>query len=225
IIEAAEREKVDAIGLSGLLVKSTVVMREDLEELNRRDLSHWPVILGGAALTRSYVEGDLRTIYNGKVFYGRDAFEGLHTMDALMTEKRGGATVEAAPKEKRVRKATPAIQVSEQPTRSDVATDVPIPTPPFYGSRVVKAIEVPKAARPASDHRRLLPQRRLRRDGRRRVPSRHDGPTRQRARARAVRAEQVPGVLLPARVRRRDGRSARRAVAPAHPRRAWNRGR
>ena len=146
IIEAAEREKVDAIGLSGLLVKSTVVMREDLEELNRRDLSHWPVILGGAALTRSYVEGDLRTIYNGKVFYGRDAFEGLHTMDALMTEKRGGATVEAAPKEKRVRKATPAIQVSEQPTRSDVATDVPIPTPPFYGSRVVKAIEVPKVA-------------------------------------------------------------------------------
>ncbi|MGZ4143014.1 MAG: methionine synthase, partial [Actinomycetota bacterium] len=88
IIQAAEREKVDAIGLSGLLVKSTVVMREDLEELNRRELHDWAVILGGAALTRSYVEGDLRTIYNGKVFYGRDAFEGLHTMDSLMAEKR-----------------------------------------------------------------------------------------------------------------------------------------
>src|SRR5207245_8011318 len=108
IVEAAEREKVDAIGLSGLLVKSTVVMREDLEELNRRELSQWPVILGGAALTRSYVEGDLRTIYKGKVFYGRDAFEGLHTMDALMNEKRGGVAVEAPPKEKRVRRATPA---------------------------------------------------------------------------------------------------------------------
>ena len=146
IIEAAEREKVDAIGLSGLLVKSTVVMREDLEELNRRELSHWPVILGGAALTRSYVEGDLRTIYNGKVFYGRDAFEGLHTMDALMTEKRGGVAVEAKPKEKRVRKTTPQIDVSEQPARSKVATDVPIPTAPFYGSRIVKALEIPKIA-------------------------------------------------------------------------------
>jgi 5-methyltetrahydrofolate--homocysteine methyltransferase len=146
IIEAAEREKVDAIGLSGLLVKSTVVMREDLEELNRRDLSHWPVILGGAALTRSYVEGDLRTIYNGKVFYGRDAFEGLNTMDALMTEKRGGVAIEAPVKEKKVRKATPKIEVGEQPARSNVATDVSIPTPPFFGSRVVKAIEVPKVA-------------------------------------------------------------------------------
>src|SRR5205814_1173860 len=117
-----------------------------LEELNRRDLSHWPVILGGAALTRSYVEGDLRTIYNGKVFYGRDAFEGLHTMDALMTEKRGGVAVEAKPKEKKVRKATPQVEVGEQPARSDVATDVSIPTPPFFGSRIVKAIEVPKVA-------------------------------------------------------------------------------
>ncbi|MGZ6509433.1 MAG: vitamin B12 dependent-methionine synthase activation domain-containing protein, partial [Actinomycetota bacterium] len=140
------REKVDAIGLSGLLVKSTVVMREDLEELNRRELHDWPVILGGAALTRSYVEGDLRTIYNGKVFYGRDAFEGLHTMDSLMAEKRGEKTVEAAPKEKRVRKATPVFDASAAPERSDVATDVPIPTPPFYGSRIVKAIEVAKVA-------------------------------------------------------------------------------
>jgi 5-methyltetrahydrofolate--homocysteine methyltransferase len=146
IIEAAEREKVDAIGLSGLLVKSTVVMREDLEELNRRELHDWPVILGGAALTRSYVEGDLRTVYKGKVFYGRDAFEGLHTMDALMTEKRGGAAVEAVPKEKRVRKATAIPDAGELPARSDVATDVPIPEAPFFGSRIVKAIEVPKVA-------------------------------------------------------------------------------
>src|SRR5439155_1465442 len=82
----------------------------------------------------------------GKVFYGRDAFEGLHTMDALMTEKRGGVAVEAKPKEKKVRKATPKVDVGVLPARSDVATDVSIPTPPFFGSRVVKAIEVPKVA-------------------------------------------------------------------------------
>jgi len=148
IIEAAERERVDAIGLSGLLVKSTVVMREDLEELNRRDLHAYPVLLGGAALTRSYVEKDLREIYRGRVFYGRDAFEGLHTMDALMAEKRGEAVVEAPAKERRVRER-PAIEVAqpEGPVRSDVAVDVPVPHAPFYGSRVVKGLNVVEIAR------------------------------------------------------------------------------
>ncbi|MFN2615427.1 MAG: vitamin B12 dependent-methionine synthase activation domain-containing protein, partial [Actinomycetota bacterium] len=140
IIDAAEEHKADAIGLSGLLVKSTVVMREDLEELNRRALHGYPVLLGGAALTRSYVETDLRSIYQGKVFYGRDAFEGLRTMDALMGEKRGDVPVEYAPKEKRVKKAT--VLVQEQPGRSEVSTSVPIPEPPFFGSRVVKGISV-----------------------------------------------------------------------------------
>lgn len=83
ILEAAEREKVRVIGLSGLLVKSTLVMRDDLLELNDRGLSHYPVILGGAALTRSYVEQDLRKLYRGNVFYAQDAFEGLRLMGEL----------------------------------------------------------------------------------------------------------------------------------------------
>ena len=146
IIEAAEREGADAIGLSGLLVKSTMIMREDLEELNRRGLHQYPILLGGAALSRSYVEDDLRTLYNGNVFYGRDAFEGLKTMDDLMAAKRGDApALDAAPKAKRQRaqKHTPV----DVPKRSDVATDVPIPKPSFYGSRIVKGIALPEIAR------------------------------------------------------------------------------
>jgi 5-methyltetrahydrofolate--homocysteine methyltransferase len=80
IIEAALRHRADAIGLSGLLVKSTLVMKENLEELNARDLSRFPVILGGAALTRGYVEEDLRAIYKGEVYYAGDAFDGLRLM-------------------------------------------------------------------------------------------------------------------------------------------------
>ena len=80
----------DALGMSGLLVKSTLIMRENLEELNTLGLSEIPVLLGGAALTRRYVERDLREIYEGRLFYGRDAFEGLSTLDALMTMKRSG---------------------------------------------------------------------------------------------------------------------------------------
>ena len=147
IIEAAERENADAIGLSGLLVKSTVIMREDLEELNRRELHQFPVLLGGAALTRSYVEKDLREIYNGRVFYGRDAFEGLHTMDQLMAEKRGGATVEAAPQAKRERPRPVQVVEPDAPARSDVATDVPVPAAPFLGSRVVKGLNTLEIAK------------------------------------------------------------------------------
>ena len=93
IISAAEENKADAIGMSGLLVKSTLIMRENLEELNRRELAAYPVLLGGAALTRSYVEHDLREIYDGDVFYGKDAFEGLRHMDAIMAFKRGETTI------------------------------------------------------------------------------------------------------------------------------------
>jgi len=145
IIEAAQQHAADAIGLSGLLVKSTLVMREDLEELNRRELHDWPVILGGAALTRSYVEDDLRRLYQGRVFYGRDAFEGLRTMDALAAEKKGGERLAAEPKEKRVRKVTTVTDVVLV-ERSDVATDVPIPRAPFVGSRVVKGLKVDEIA-------------------------------------------------------------------------------
>ena len=75
--------------MSGLLVKSTLIMRENLEELNELGLTDIPVLLGGAALTRTYVERDLREVYQGRLFYGRDAFEGLHTLDKLMEIKRG----------------------------------------------------------------------------------------------------------------------------------------
>ncbi|WP_265538119.1 dihydropteroate synthase, partial [Streptomyces sp. NEAU-H33] len=90
ILEAAEEHRADVIGMSGLLVKSTVIMKENLEELNQRALaSKYPVILGGAALTRAYVEQDLHEIYQGEVRYARDAFEGLRLMDALIGVKRG----------------------------------------------------------------------------------------------------------------------------------------
>ncbi len=91
MVATAEEIKADAIGMSGLLVKSTLIMRDNLEELNGNGLSHYPVLLGGAALTRSYVERDLREVYDGRLFYGRDAFEGLRTMERLMELKRTGA--------------------------------------------------------------------------------------------------------------------------------------
>jgi 5-methyltetrahydrofolate--homocysteine methyltransferase len=82
ILRSAEEHKADAIGMSGLLVKSTLIMRDNLELMNERAISV-PVVLGGAALTRRYVEDDLKSIYKGQLFYAKDAFDGLHTMDAL----------------------------------------------------------------------------------------------------------------------------------------------
>ena len=90
MLQAAEDHKADAIGMSGLLVKSTLIMRENLEEMNTRKLAHIPVLLGGAALTRNYVERDLRDVYEGRLFYGKDAFEGLRTMDRLVEMKKTG---------------------------------------------------------------------------------------------------------------------------------------
>src|SRR5690606_9047917 len=89
MIEKATEVGADAIGMSGLLVKSTLIMRENLEELNTRGLAKVPVLLGGAALTRTYVERDLREVYEGRLFYGKDAFEGLHVMDRIGAVKRG----------------------------------------------------------------------------------------------------------------------------------------
>ena len=83
MVDKAVEVKADAIGMSGLLVKSTLIMRENLEELNTRGLAEIPVLLGGAALTRVYVERDLREVYEGRLFYGKDAFEGLHVMDRI----------------------------------------------------------------------------------------------------------------------------------------------
>ncbi|MGI8614669.1 MAG: methionine synthase [Nocardioidaceae bacterium] len=143
IIEAAQEHRADLIGMSGLLVKSTVVMRENLEEISSRGLARqWPVLLGGAALTRAYVEDDLAGMFDGDVRYARDAFEGLRLMEAAMAVKRGvaGAAL-PAPRPRRVRARTTQRPVpAELPKRSDVATDSPVPTPPFWGDRVVKGI-------------------------------------------------------------------------------------
>ncbi|HET9872134.1 MAG TPA: methionine synthase [Propionibacteriaceae bacterium] len=146
IVDAAEEHRADAIGMSGLLVKSTVVMKENLEEMNARGLAAgYPVFLGGAALTRAYVEQDLRAVYAGEVRYARDAFEGLRLMDALMAVKRGeeGAAL-PAPRERRVKSRATAQPVEEVdiPARSDVAVDIDVPTPPFWGDRIVKGISL-----------------------------------------------------------------------------------
>ncbi|WP_434591296.1 methionine synthase [Streptomyces sp. A5-4] len=146
ILEAAEEHRADVIGMSGLLVKSTVIMKENLQELNQRKMAaDFPVILGGAALTRAYVEQDLHEIYEGEVRYARDAFEGLRLMDALIAVKRGvpGATLPPL-KQRRVvaRPAAATPAPAEGPARSDVATDTAVPTPPFWGTRVVKGIQL-----------------------------------------------------------------------------------
>ncbi|MEZ5116683.1 MAG: methionine synthase [Candidatus Nanopelagicales bacterium] len=148
ILEAAESSSADAIGMSGLLVKSTVVMKENLEEMNARGVAaRWPVLLGGAALTRAYVEQDLAAMYEGDVRYARDAFEGLRLMDAVMAVKRGEPG--AALPERRERRVRPGAgrgpvttPLDELPARSDVAVDVPVPVPPFWGSRVVKGLKL-----------------------------------------------------------------------------------
>jgi 5-methyltetrahydrofolate--homocysteine methyltransferase len=147
MVEAVEAHQADALGMSGLLVKSTLIMRENLEELNERGLAHVPVLLGGAALTRTYVERDLRQAYEGRVFYGRDAFEGLRTMDRLMEIKRGevvdddfGREISERNVSRRFRDPT-TEKVEGQPDRSpEVALDEDIPTPPWLGTRVAKGI-------------------------------------------------------------------------------------
>ena len=144
ILSAAEEHNVDVIGLSGLLVKSTQIMKENLEEMNLRGVAkRWPVILGGAALTRSFVEQDLAEIYEGEVRYARDAFEGLRLMDALVKIKRGDTSVTLPPLKKRVVKPVSKLVHTVpdmMPNRSDVASDNSIPTPPFWGTRIVKGI-------------------------------------------------------------------------------------
>ena len=145
IIDGALESNADAIGMSGLLVKSTVIMKENLEEITARGLDQkWPIVLGGAALTRAYVEQDLAGMFPGEVRYARDAFEGLRLMDSIMAVKRGdeGAALPAL-RERRV--ANTRIKSEELPIdtrRSDVASDNSIPTPPFFGSRVIKGIQL-----------------------------------------------------------------------------------
>ena len=155
MVDKAIEVKADAIGMSGLLVKSTLIMRDNLEELNSRGLSEIPVLLGGAALTRVYVERDLRAVYDGRLFYGKDAFEGLHVMDRIGATKRGDlpddadwgrvpvdSTIEL--KGRFAKPAGPAGPAAvEVPLRSpDVVTDNPVFQPPFLGTEVVKGIPI-----------------------------------------------------------------------------------
>ena len=151
MIAKVQEVDADALGMSGLLVKSTLIMRDNLEELNNQGLSRIPVLLGGAALTRSYVERDLREVYDGRVFYGRDAFEGLHTLDKLMELKRSGID---DPEFGRIptgrslaERRGPKETAVDLPRRSpEVVSDNKVFTPPFLGSRVVKGISLDEIA-------------------------------------------------------------------------------
>jgi 5-methyltetrahydrofolate--homocysteine methyltransferase len=146
IIRAAEEHDADAIGMSGLLVKSTVVMKENLEELNSRGFAgRWPVLLGGAALTRAYVETDLAEVYEGEVRYAKDAFEGLRLMDAVAAARANPElnVSDTLPELRKRRVRAVAAPVDDAPvdtSRSDVSQDNSIPKPPFWGSRIVKGI-------------------------------------------------------------------------------------
>ena len=168
ILRAFEESKADAIGMSGLLVKSTLVMRDNLELMNTRSINA-PVILGGAALNRRYVDQDLIPLYDGDLFYARDAFDGLHAMDKLTSgeavqaaaagQAQATASVADAPaadSEDLVGEdAKLGVNAAEQvrkrasgstahTTRSEISQDVPIPTPPFYGSKVVEIKDLTK---------------------------------------------------------------------------------
>ncbi len=175
ILEAADEHNADVIGMSGLLVKSTVIMKENLEELNQRGLSdRWPVMLGGAALTRAYVEQDLAQLYDGQVRYARDAFEGLRLMDAVMAVKRGDPGAELPMLRDRRVKAKVAPQPTSEPTpipaRSDVSVTNPVPTPPFWGDRIVKGIPLADFASYLDERATFMGQWGLK-------SSRGDGPT------------------------------------------------
>ncbi|RZS43448.1 methionine synthase (B12-dependent) [Herbihabitans rhizosphaerae] len=169
IVDAADEHRADVIGMSGLLVKSTVIMKENLEELNSRGMAaRWPILLGGAALTRAYVENDLTETYLGQVRYARDAFEGLRLMDAIMAAKRGESPLvspedEAKAAERKARRerslriaearrAKEEVTEEDAPARSNVATDVPLPAPPFWGSQVAKGV-------PIADYASMLDER------------------------------------------------------------------
>jgi len=149
IIDAAESGSVDVIGMSGLLVKSTVIMKENLEELSARGLADkWPVLLGGAALTRTYVESDLASQFPGTVRYARDAFEGLSLMDTLMAQKRGDTTAVLPPlKERRTRASSEDVNREIDTKRSDVAANNQLPKAPFWGSKVVKGVQLAEYAK------------------------------------------------------------------------------
>ena len=140
ILRAAAEKKADAIGMSGLLVKSVAVMKENLVEMMARGVK-LPVLLGGAALTRDYAEEDLATLYNGPLLYCRDAFDGLRVMDhiaerkldALVTEQR-----ERSARRKQLRETAVKPRSTAAENVPPIARDNAVPRPPFWGRRVVK---------------------------------------------------------------------------------------
>src|SRR3954463_4669509 len=145
IIAAAQREKADAVGLSGLLVKSTLEMKYVLQDLETQKLA-FPVICGGAALTRKYVEDDLRREYSSSVFYADDAFAGLHIMEDISRkgEKRDHRLAEGR-EVKAFARAQAATATEESQERSAVVGPAPnIPAAPFFGPRVRKDFDLPE---------------------------------------------------------------------------------
>ncbi len=146
ILDAAKQNKADAIGMSGLLVKSTVVMKENLELMSQRGIAT-PVICGGAALNRHYVEDDLRAAYtSGPVYYGSDAFSGLHIMDELTGRSKAKTVTQTAQPQKRVTSARRMTRAEKEQllahafteyADSGVAPAPVIPVPPFWGPSVV----------------------------------------------------------------------------------------
>ena len=156
MVRTAEEVGADVIGMSGLLVKSTLIMRDNLLELNERGLERFPVILGGAALTRTYVERDLRAQYKGRLFYGKDAFEGLHTIDRLIDLARQGGDDPDFGRAPGGRAGVPgrpgaplgpALEVPRPGRAPSVALDNPVPVPPFIGTRVEKGLPLDEIAR------------------------------------------------------------------------------
>ncbi|MFG0299576.1 MAG: methionine synthase [Phycisphaerales bacterium JB047] len=150
ILGAYDETKADAIGLSGLLVKSVNVMEDNLRELNEKGIKV-PVILGGAALTRSYAEGHLRSVYEGDLLYAKDAFEGLDTMNAITAGRTGEllAAAEQRQSNRRVsvekheaRSGGETGTTTAVATRSDIERDNPVPTPPFWGTAVVETLNL-----------------------------------------------------------------------------------
>ncbi|MBX7160091.1 MAG: methionine synthase [Acidimicrobiia bacterium] len=142
ILQKAREVGADAVGMSGLLVKSTLVMRENLEELNELDsFDEFPVLLGGAALTRKYVEHDLREVFKGRVFYCKDAFEGLDTVGTLVSgdfdAEFGRVPAGAGSGAVDPESLGPLVFSTE---RSDVEADAEVFEPPFEGSRVIKGL-------------------------------------------------------------------------------------
>ena len=157
MIEAAKEHHADAIGMSGLLVKSTLVMKENLEVLNEQNITI-PVILGGAALTRRYVDQDLKSVYKGNVFYANDAFDGLRLIEEIKTGKTGdGRSQQEITRGKEENgeeligtEAKIALMLAEKehvPKRSKIRIDVVIPKPPFWGSKVAEDISLDEVFR------------------------------------------------------------------------------